>query len=308
MRHLRDLNALKLNGCALTIGSFDGVHRGHQALIKDLVASARKVGLPAVVLTFFPHPSVVLRGRKPAYYINTPEEKAQILGELGVDLVITQTFDLQLSKVSAEDFLSKLSKQLGLRQLWVGEDFALGHGREGNVRFLKRAGRRDGFELHVEAPVKAGGEVISSTRVREALRSGDVARVRRYLGRPFAIPGVVEQGAGRGKKLGIPTANLSIWEERAYPAAGVYACFAELDQARYQAVSNIGVRPTFEQNQQEPVVEAHILDFERDLYDRDLRLLFIDRLRNERKFSSTEMLLDQIERDIQRAKKILDQN
>lgn len=305
MQHLRDLNELKLDGCALTIGSFDGVHRGHQALIQDLVASAREADLPAVVLTFFPHPSVVLRGRKPAYYINTPEEKAHILGELGVDLVITQTFDIELSKVSAEEFLSKLVKQLGLQQLWVGEDFALGHGREGNVRFLKRAARREGFRVRVKAPVKAGGEVISSTRVREALRSGDVARVHRYLGRPFVIPGVVERGAGRGKGLGIPTANLSIWKERAYPAAGVYACFAEFAQNRCQAVSNIGVRPTFEQNRQAPVVEAHILDFEGDLYDRELRLLFIDRLRNERRFSSPGMLLDQIERDIQRARKML---
>jgi riboflavin kinase/FMN adenylyltransferase len=307
MQHYKNLDALKLGGCALTIGSFDGVHRGHQDLIRSMVEDAQAANLPSVVLTFFPHPSVVLRKRQPAFYINTPEEKAQLLGELGVEYVVTHAFDHEFSKVPAGDFLSKLVEGLEMQRLWVGEDFALGHNREGNVRFLQQEASQRGFQLHVKPPVKIGGEVISSTRVREALRSGDVARVGRYLGRPFAIPGVVEGGAGRGKQLGIPTANLRIWEKRAYPAAGVYACFAELGSDRYQAVSNIGVRPTFEENQNTPVVEAHLLDFEGDIYERELRLSFIDRLRDERRFSGPEELLHQIGRDIRRARQILNQ-
>lgn len=306
MQHFKNLFQVRLDGCGLTIGSFDGVHRGHQDLIRSMVEDAHAADLPAVVLTFFPHPSVVLRDRQPAFYINTPEEKAQLFEGLDVDFVITQEFDVEFSKVSAQDFLSRLIDRLGMARLWVGEDFALGHNREGNVHFLRHEAARRGFQLHVKAPVKIGGEVISSTRVREALRSGDVARVGRYLGRPFAIPGVVEGGAGRGKQLGIPTANLRIWQQRAFPAAGVYACFAELGTDRHQAVSNIGVRPTFEENQNAPIVEAHLLDFEGDIYEREMCLYFIDRLRDERRFPGPEALLNQIERDIRRARDILD--
>jgi riboflavin kinase/FMN adenylyltransferase len=305
MQHYKSLTRLKLDGCGLTIGSFDGVHRGHQDLIRAMVEDARSEDLPAVVLTFFPHPSVVLRDRQPAFYITTPEEKARLLEQLGVDYVITEAFNVELSKVPAQAFLSRLIDRLGMKRLWVGEDFALGHSREGNVHFLRREAGQKGFQLHVKEPVKVGGEVISSTRVREALRSGDVAGVGRYLGRPFVIPGVVEGGAGRGKQLGIPTANLRIWEQRAYPAPGVYACFAEIGSVRHQAVSNIGVRPTFEEHQEVPIVEAHLLDFKGDLYEKEMRLYFIDRLRDERRFPGPEELLNQIERDIRRARRTL---
>lgn len=307
MQHLRDLNAHTLERCALTIGSFDGVHRGHQTLIRAMVEDARQKGLPAVVLTFFPHPSVVLRGRQPALYITTPEEKAALMANLGVDYVITQRFDQELSQISATAFLDKLESKLGLQVLWIGEDFALGHRREGNRLFLEEASKKRGFELHVHPPVIIGGEVVSSTRVREALRSGDVARVAHYLGRTFVVPGKVVPGANRGKRIGIPTANLEIWGQRAYPGAGVYACVAEVEEERWKAVTNIGVRPTFEQGQQLPTIEAHLLDYEgSDLYGCTMRLIFVDRLRDERRFPGPKALRDQIERDIRRARRILE--
>jgi riboflavin kinase/FMN adenylyltransferase len=296
---------LTLAGCGLTIGSFDGVHRGHRALIQAMAAEARRAGLPAVVLTFFPHPSVVLRGRQPAFYITSPEEKAALLEELGVDIVVTQHFDQALAQVTANDFLDLLTRHLAFRELWIGEDFALGHRREGNRLFLEKASASRGFSLHVFPPVSLGGEVVSSTRVREALRSGDVARAASYLGRPFVVPGKVVQGAGRGKRLGIPTANLALWEERAVPGPGVYACIAEIGSGRWQAVTNVGVRPTFEEGRSTSVVEAHLLDFDRDLYDRELRLAFIERLRDERRFPGPEALLEQIQRDIRRAREAL---
>ncbi|MGD2162061.1 MAG: bifunctional riboflavin kinase/FAD synthetase [Anaerolineales bacterium] len=308
MQHIRDLNDFQLERCDLTIGSFDGVHVGHQAIIKKMVAHARQNGNPAVVLTFFPHPSVVLRGRMPAFYISRPEEKAELLAKLGVDYVITQSFDEELSRVPAEKFVQRLLQQLNFNDLWIGEDFALGHDRVGDRLFLTEQGQALGFQVHVVAPVFLGGEVVSSTRVREALRSGDVARVESYLGRPFTLPGKVVSGAGRGKGLGIPTANLEIWEQRAYPRSGVYASFARIqgDPERWKTVTNIGIRPTFENSRSEAVVETHLLDFKGDLYGSEMELEFIARLRDERKFENAEALLARISRDIHRAHAILD--
>jgi len=299
------LDSLQLPASVLTIGSFDGVHRGHQALIGEMVADARRLGVPAVVLTFFPHPSVVLRGRRPTFYIMTPDEKAAALADLGVDIVITQPFDLALSRISATDFLALLRRHLGFRSLWIGEDFALGHRREGNRLFLEGAARRDGFELHAVPPFRMGGEAVSSTRVREALRSGDVARAASYLGRPFALPGKVVRGAGRGRRLGFPTANLDFWDERAYPGVGVYACWVLAGGERLAAVTNIGLRPTFESDTQRPIIEAHLLDATLDLYDQEITLVFIERLRDERRFDGPEALREQIARDIGRARAML---
>jgi len=305
IQHLSDLSLAQLDACALTIGSFDGFHLGHRALIRAVVEGAQAEGIPSAVVTFYPHPSVVLRGRAPAFYITTPEERAVLLGEAGVDLVITQHFDHDLAAVTAEEFLDRLTRHLHFRDLWVGEDFALGHRRQGNVIFLEQAAARRGFRLHVLPPVLVGGEVVSSTRVREALRSGDVARAASYLGRPFTLPGTVIQGAGRGKSLGIPTANLNIGEERACPGPGVYACLAQVLGRRAHAVTNIGFRPTFEGAASRPIVEAHLLDFDRDLYGETMSLVFIERLRDERKFDGPAALLEQIQRDIRRARVIL---
>jgi riboflavin kinase/FMN adenylyltransferase len=305
MDHLRSLDEIQLDDTALTIGSFDGVHRGHQDLIGRMLARAREQNWKSVVLTFYPHPSVVLRKRTPAFYISSPEEKADLLGQLGIDYVITQPFDIELSRVKAPQFLARLQERLGFRALWAGEDFAIGHEREGNRHFLQEASAAHGFEFHLVEPFQLGGEVVSSTRVREALRSGDVARTARYLGRPFVLPGTVRQGIGRGKQLGIPTANLEIWEERAYPARGVYACHAWMGTKRLQAVTNIGLRPTFEDELDSAIVEAHLLNFNGELYGEQMRLEFVDRLRDERKFDNPEALLSQIERDVRRARRLL---
>jgi riboflavin kinase/FMN adenylyltransferase len=305
MQHVRDLAQLQIDQSCLTIGSFDGVHRGHQSLISGMVDSSRELKIPSVVLTFFPHPSVVLRKRSPAYYITSPDEKATLFGQMGVEVVISQTFDDELSKIEAPDFLDILQRHLGFRQLWAGEDFALGHARVGNRQFLESESRKRDFSLIFVPPFLLSGEVVSSTRVREALRSGDVARVASYLGRPFTLPGKVARGAGRGKQLGIPTANLEIWQERAYPARGVYACWADTESGRFKAVTNIGVRPTFEENIPAPIVEAHLLDFDEQIIDQEIILEFVQRLRDERKFKGAAELRVQIGKDIQRAREFL---
>ncbi|MFQ5942148.1 MAG: riboflavin biosynthesis protein RibF [Anaerolineales bacterium] len=303
MQHYRKLSEIQLERSSLTIGAFDGVHLGHQELLKVMGSEAE---VPLVVLTFFPHPSVVLRQRTPAFYITDPEEKADLLGAAGADHVITQPFDKELSKVKAEEYLDRLTARLGFTDLWAGEDFALGHQRRGNRHFLERESHARNFRFHLVPPMMVGGEVVSSTRVREALRSGDVARAATYLGRAFRLPGVVQKGAGRGRELGIPTANLEIWEERAYPAVGVYACRAEVDGEHSLAVTNIGFRPTFEDELQGPIVEAHLLDFEGELIGKELTLEFVDRLRDEMRFSGPEALLEQIELDILHARSLLE--
>src|SRR3990170_3570692 len=297
-----DLSEVSLPASVLTIGSFDGLHLGHQALIRSLVEGGRAERLPSAVVTFYPHPSVVLRARRPAFYITLPEEKTARLSALGVDHVVTQRFDEALSRVTAGEFLDRLEARLHFQRLWIGEDFALGHEREGNRLFLRREAERRGFELHVAEPLLVGGEVVSSTRVREALRAGDVARVATYLGRPFTLRGVVVPGAGRGKALGIPTANLALQGEQAYPGNGVYACWADVGDGRRPAVTNVGLRPTFDDALPTPIVETHLLDWDSDLYGAEVALAFVARLREERRFGNRHDLVKQIHQDIDQAR------
>lgn len=309
MQHVSSLQELQLNQSAcLTIGAFDGVHRGHQALIKEMVQHARAMGQSAVVVTFYPHPSVILRGRRPSFYISMPDEKATYLAELGVDVVVTHPFNDEISQISAEDFVTRLVTHAHLSELWCSEGFALGHNRAGDVSFLRAAGARQGFAVQVIPPVLMDGEEISSTRIRQALRDGAVEQAARYLGRPFRLPGRVIEGAKRGRTLGIPTANLEIDEERAFPAIGVYACRAQHAAGTSLAVVNIGFRPTFDPSDGKPKVEAHLLDFSGDLYGSTLTLDFIARLRPEMKFPNIEALLAQIKQDIASARQILEES
>jgi riboflavin kinase/FMN adenylyltransferase len=308
MQHVTSLEDLRLTQpSCLTIGAFDGVHRGHQALIGDMARRAHAAGRAAVVLTFYPHPSVVLRGRRPAFYISTPEEKAEQLSTLGVDAVVTHPFNQDVANITAADFVTRLVEHARLSELWCGADFALGHNRQGDVPFLRAEGERRGFTVNVVDPVLIDGEIISSSRIRQALRDGAVEAVARYLGRPFRLPGAVVEGAGRGRSLGIPTANLAIWEERAFPAVGVYACRAHHAGGVHPAVANIGYRPTFDgsETRTRPTIEAHLLDFSGDLYGATIALEFVARLRAEMKFPGIEALVAQIRRDIAEARQIL---
>lgn len=302
MLHYWSLNGVALQEAWLAIGSFDGVHRGHQQVIHQLTGGARRAGAPAVVLTFYPHPSAVLRKRQDSFYLTTPEERAALLGELGVDVVITHPFNLEIAALSAQAFIARLASHLGLRRLLVGQDFALGRGREGNVARLQELGAEFGYRVETIPPYRLGDEVVSSSGVRAALSAGDVAAAARLLGHPYQVAGPVVPGDGRGRTIGIPTANLDLWAQRVIPRTGVYICRASLDGARWGAVTNIGVRPTFENQPATPRVETHILDFDADLYGRELRLDFLERLRDEQRFSGVPALIEQIGRDIGRAR------
>lgn len=305
MQHYLSLEEANLPAAWLTIGSFDGVHRGHQAIISQLVADARAARAPATVLTFFPHPTAVLRNRQEPFYLSTPDERAELLERLGVDVVVTHPFTLEVAKMSALEFMKLVSRRLHPRHLRVGYDFALGRGREGNVERLKQLGVELDYTLDVIQPVQMDGEIISSSQIRSVLAEGDLRKAIRLLGRPYQVSGEVVHGDGRGRLLGIPTANLEVWQQRVLPKAGVYVCQAQIDGQVWGAVTNVGVRPTFESQMPVSHVETHVLDFDRDLYGQQVQLEFLERLRDEQRFPNVDALVAQIKQDIQTARKKL---
>lgn len=305
MRHIQTLSEAKLSqNSVVTIGAFDGVHRGHQHLVKQLVAQAQHSGHTPVVLTFYPLPKLVLEGFRPGFYLSTPDEKAALLGKLGIELVVTHPFDEEVRRIRAATFVGSLLAHLRMTELWVGADFAMGYGREGNVDFLRKQTKLHSFNLRVVDLMDAGGERVSSSRVRIALAAGDVTEAARLLGRSYRLSGKVVPGAQRGKTLGIPTANLCVISERAVPKHGVYAGYASVEnEIRIPAVANIGVRPTFDSTNT-ATIEAHLLDFSGDLYGKSMSLDFIARLRDECPFDSAEQLVAQIQADIQQTREL----
>lgn len=304
-QHIRNLRDLDLASCQLTIGSFDGIHLGHQQLIKALVDQSRREQVPPVVLTFYPHPALVLRGPRPYYYLTTQQDKADLLQGLGIAVLISHPFDIPTSQIHAADFLAALRSQINFQDLWISENFALGHDRQGDRRFLSQAAVKMGFNLHIVPPLLVDGELISSTRIRNAVREGRVRRAAEMLGRRFSLPGTVVRGAERGRSLGFPTANLAIEDHQAHPAPGVYACMVTTPGGVYPAVTNIGLRPTFDEGIEKPVIEAHLLNFSGDLYAKPIRVTFIERLRDEMRFADKDALRAQIELDIRQAQTIL---
>jgi riboflavin kinase/FMN adenylyltransferase len=287
----------------LTIGSFDGVHRGHQHLIGQVVQRAREKSMLAGAVTFYPHPRTVLTPHNSPPYLTTLGEQIALLEKLELDLLTILAFDRQLAQTSAQDFVEALRAHLRLKELWIGAGFALGRNRQGTLPVLKALGRQLGFGVMEVEPLKIDGEPISSTRIREHLAAGEVRQAAALLGRLPSLSGEVIAGARRGQLLGFPTANLAVRPERSVPANGVYAVYAILGRARYPAVANVGVRPSFDNG--ERTVETHILDFDREIYGVDLVVEFVERLRDERKFNHIEDLLAQIGRDVERARRIL---
>ncbi len=326
MRHIRSLQGISLGKTWLTIGVFDGVHCGHQEILKALTAGAKAAGASAVVLSFYPHPAAVLGKRKDFKCLSTLDEKAALLASYGVDALITHPFNQQIAHLSPEAFFGNLQHHLQLEKLLIGYDFALGKDRQGDADYLKKMGLKDGFRVQRFEPLLDRGGIISSSRVRDALVDGDVLTAQQLLGHPYVITGNVVHGDGRGRKINIPTANIAVSPEKAIPANGVYACYVYVDEEnprsgdfsrskglksslerkqKYLAVTNIGIRPTFTPDKAEANIEAHLLDFDHDLYDKTLKLEFIAHLREEKKFNGVEELLTQIHADIKKAREIL---
>jgi riboflavin kinase/FMN adenylyltransferase len=293
---------------AVTVGNFDGVHRGHQALVAAALAEARRRHGTAVALTFDPHPARVIDPDRAPPALMTLAQKAEVMAGLGLDVLAVVTFDAERAAQTAEEFArGVLAQALGARALVVGTGFRFGHGRAGDARLLARLGETLGLEVTAVPPVEQDGAPISSTRIRREIEAGRVEPARALLGRPFFVDGTVVRGEGRGRTLGIPTANLDVINET-LPARGVYAGWCQpLDpvDARWPAVVNLGTRPTFGGG--DATVEAHILDQDLDLYGRRVRLEFAARVRDEQRFPGPDALAGQIRRDVERARALLDE-
>ncbi len=305
MQQFTSIIDLNLQNAWVTIGSFDGVHLGHQSIISPMVAQAHQTNHPAVVITFYPNPAVVLRGLKNPYYLSTQQEQNNLLEKLGIDYLITMPFNQQTASTSAREFIQTVKKHLGLKSLWVGEDFALGRQRQGSVDVLANYGLEMGFELKVIPPLMVEGAPVSSSRIRQLLMDGDVETSARLLGRYFSVAGSIVHGDGRAHRLGFPTANIQLPANRLAPQNGVYAVWAWVDGEQKAGITNIGTRPTFEEHQVEARIETHILDYYEDLYGQDMVLEFVQYLRPEKKFDSVEELKLQVQTDIQKAKEVL---
>lgn len=287
----------------LTIGSFDGVHRGHAALLERVAAIAQPLDGERVVLTFDPHPRCVLDPARCPRSLTTLPEKLAVLEESGVDRCVVLEFTREVSGWSAERFCDLLREAFDLRGLVVGHDFALGHKRQGDVAFLTEYGARHGFGVDQVDALEVGGEPVSSSRIRTLVEDGDVGGAATLLGRQLFLDAVVEHGEEVGRHLGFPTANLSFSGDKCLPASGVYAMWVRVDGAWHMAATNVGYRPTFGGNRL--TVEAFLLDFAGDLYGRDVRAAFVERLREERAYDSVGALVEQIGRDVEEVRRLL---
>ena len=287
----------------LTIGVFDGVHLGHQYLISQLVAQARQQNLLSGVITFRHHPQEVLQPETKLPFLTDLIERSDLLSNEGVKVIIPLSFTAESARLSAREFLSLLKRYLRLRGLVIGPDFALGRNREGKADALRALGQEMDFSVTVVPAVIKDGEVVSSTTIRKALANGDMKRVRSLAGHRFSLHGRVVTGAGRGVALGFPTANLDIASEQALPADGVYASWAYIDGRAYQSMTNIGQNPTF--GDRKRAVEVYVVDYQGDLYGRELKLNIMERLRDEKKFSTVAGLKKQMAEDVKHGKAIL---
>jgi riboflavin kinase/FMN adenylyltransferase len=300
-RQIED-QSLSTLGSVVTMGNFDGIHFGHQALISSTVEEAKQLGYDSIVLTFEPHPLKVLAPDRAPRLILSYEDKMALFQSFGVNLVIAQSFDRQFASISADDFVRRfLVERLKVRKLWVGRDLRFGQGRKGNVDDLLRLASENGFEVGVLDPILLEGERISSSRIRQLLEEGRVDEVRPLLGRFHFVSGTVVKGHRRGRELGFPTANISSQTE-VMPPDGIYATLFDVRNKQWLSISSIGVNPTFGDGPR--TVESFIFDFDGDIYGESVKLSFVKRIREERKFTIVNDLIGQINEDVKCAKAI----
>ena len=294
----------------LTIGVFDGVHRGHQALIQHIVARAESQAQIPVVLTFHPHPDAVVGSIDQRYYLTTPQERAERMHALGVEWVVVHDFDDHTRQIRARDFVASLQDAFDLRELWVGADFALGYQREGTVALLEEIGQACGFSVSTFDLIKRNGDTlpISSQVIRQQLAQGHIQQVNNWLGYAYTLQGTVVAGDRRGRQIGFPTANLAVSPLKVLPEYGVYAGHVTIgsddeSSRRFMAVANIGMRPTFDGHEER--VEVHLLDFGDDLYGRSVRFTLEHHLRPEIRFDGIDSIRAQLRDDVTRTRQLL---
>jgi riboflavin kinase/FMN adenylyltransferase len=284
-------------GAVVTVGTFDGVHRGHQAVLAEIVRRARAGGRESVVVTFDPHPLEVVNPAAAPRLLTLPAERHPLLVACGVGRVVTLPFTAELARLSPEEFVrSVLRAEVGMQELVLGHDHGFGRGRSGDVDTVRRIGAADGFAVDVVDAVRDDGQPISSTLIRTAVAHGDLALAERWLGRPYGARGTVERGAGRGRSIGVPTINLPVPDVRKLlPPDGVYAVWVRWGERRCGGMMNQGPRPTF--GVAERGLEVHLFDFAEDLYGETVLVEWVRRLRDVRAFASREALLEQLARD-----------
>lgn len=286
----------------LAIGVFDGVHLGHQAVIRTSAEHAREAGGTPVVVTFDPHPAKILRPENAPRLLTATQHKIALIRALGVAHLLVLTFDKQFAATPPEEFVQRLVRHAKpLREICVGHEWSFGKGRAGNLALLKKLGAECDFHVVGIKPVTVNGTVISSTEIRRAIEHGDFAKAASMLGREYTILGTVKAGAHLGRQLGFPTANLSAHSEQ-FPPNGVYVTEALLDGATYHGVANLGYRPTIADAKPERLLELHLFDLSREIYGEDLEVRFIHYLRPEKKFGSLDELREQISRDVEQAR------
>jgi len=302
-RHIDD-RKLRLTDTVVTMGNFDGLHLGHQCLVRSAVEDARHLKSLSVVLTFEPHPLRILAPERAPQMILSHKDKMQLLQSFGIDIVIIQNFDAAFANLQPETFVHEiLMDRLAVKKIWVGKDFRFGKGRKGTVADLGGWGVKSGFEVGVVNPILVGGERVSSSKIRKLLEEGRVGEAQRMLGRYHFISGKIIAGHRRGRELGFPTANIASRTE-VIPPDGIYATILQLGAERRLSVSNIGVNPTFGAGPR--TIESFVLDFDEDIYGESVKLSFVKRLRAEKKFASVDELVAQMHEDVSSARAVFD--
>jgi len=305
MRLVTDLGSIsgRFAASVITLGNFDGIHLGHQELIRMVIGRAKELGAMSLVVTFRPHPLKILAPEKCPPLISIYEEKIRLMEKLGIDVLVKIPFTREFASMPPEDFVKDiLCGKLGAKEIFVGYNYRFGKGRAGNIALLKQLGEKYGFTVNEVGEISINGEVVSSSKIRDLLKDGEVEHAAALLGRPYAITGIVVKGDGRGKLLGFPTANI-VPRHSIIPAHGVYAVRLFVRDRLYDGIANIGLRPTFDKK--DPTIEVHVFDFNEDIYGEEISLYFIGKLREEKKFRDAEELTRQIRSDVANAKRVL---
>ncbi len=303
LAHHREIPRPYLEASVVTLGNFDGVHLGHQEIFRRVVARSRELALPGVALSFYPHPLKVLRPEEAPLMLLPLKEKVKLLEGMGLDYFLCIRFTREFATLDAEDFVRDvLVGCLGAREIFVGRDYRFGKDRKGDVEFLSRMGKELNFEVKVVEPVVVDGVLVSSTRIRRLLMKGRVEEASMLLGRPYKLLGKVVKGVGRGRLLGFPTANIEP-ENELIPGNGVYCAAVEVENMTHPGVVNVGFNPTFDDDKKIKI-EVHIIDFSGELYNKEIGVSFLKRIRDEVKFSSPEELVARINKDVEEARTI----
>jgi len=307
MRIIKDLAEIQWDEkSVITLGTFDGLHLGHQQIVDTVIQKSRQSGGRSFLLTFEPHPRKVIPGRNDVKLLSTLDEKVVILEQLGLENLFVINFTEEFSRQSPEEFVEKyLVKGIGLKEVVIGYDHHFGKGRDGNFELLKDLGNKFNFSVTLVPEFNVEGETVSSTKIRNALLSGDVVKAGKMLGRNYSFKGKVVRGDGRGRKLGFPTANLSTEnEDKLIPAKGIYVAECIIENEKHYGLLSLGSRPTFHKDG-DVIPEFYIFDFDRDIYDKIMQVNLVEKIRYEEKFNSVDELIFQMKKDEEAGKEIL---